>query len=79
MTPKTDNPLAFDRLYTPELIGKTYTLDESDNYLLVAFERKGQGPKDKERFLRQKFLRVDTGEEVEYDYSPTSLRELTEG
>lgn len=79
VTPKTDNPLAFDRLYTPELIGKTYTLDESDNYLLVAFERKGQGPKDKERFLRQKFLRVDTGEEVEYDYSPTSLRELTEG
>ena len=79
VTPKTDTPLAFDRLYTPELIGKTYTLDESDNYLLVAFERKEQGPKDKERFLRQKFLRVDTGEEVEYDYSPTSLRELTEG
>lgn len=79
VTPKTDNPLAFDRLYTPELNGKTYTLDESDNYLLVAFERKGQGPKDKERFLHQKFLRVDTGEEVEYDTEPTSLRKLSRG
>lgn len=78
VTPKSDNPLAFDRLYTPELNGKTYTLDESDNYLLVAFERKGQGPKDKERFMSQHFLRVDTGEEVEYDMVPTSLRELNE-
>lgn len=78
VTPKTDNPLAFDRLYTPELNGKTYTLDEADNYLLVAFERKGQGPKDKERFLSQQFLRIDTGEEVEYEMEPTSLRKLTQ-
>ncbi len=77
LTPKTETPLLFSNLYMPELVGKTYTIDEADDYLLVAFERNEQGQKDKEEFKHQHFLRIDTGEQVDYDLSPTSLRELT--
>lgn len=70
-----------DTLILRELVGKTYTLDEGDNHLLVAFERpenSATGKEDKERFLRQRLRNIDTGEEVSYDLSPTSLRELNE-
>lgn len=77
LTPKTQNPLGFDRLYTPELIGKTYTLDEANDYLIVAFENTPQGDKDEARFRRQRLRNIETGEEVDYDLAPTSLEKLS--
>lgn len=81
LTPKSVTPLSLKQLYMSELVGKTYMLDEGDNHLLVAFERpekSATGKEDKERFLRQCLRNIDTGEEVTYDLSPTSLRELNE-
>ena len=78
LTPKNENTLGFDRLYIPWLNGKTYTLHESDEYLIVAFEKKGQGPKDKAEFERQRFRSVDTGQEIGYTLTPTTLRKLSD-
>lgn len=76
LTPKNENTLGFDRLYIPWLNGKTYTLDESDESLIVAFEKSQRGQKDKEEFKRQHFVSRDTGQQISYDLTPTSLRQL---
>lgn len=78
LTPKNENTLGFDRLYIPWLNGKTYTLDESDEFLIVAFEKSQRGQKDKEEFMRQHFVRRDTGQQISYDLAQTSLRQLNE-
>jgi hypothetical protein len=78
LTPKNENTLGFDRLYIPWLNGKTYTLDESDDYLIVAFEKSQLGQKDKEGFLQQHFFNQNTGQQIYYDLTPTSLRKLSE-
>lgn len=78
LAPKNENTLSFDRLYIPWLNGKTYTLDESDEFLIVAFEKSQRGQKDKEEFMRQHFVRRDTGQQISYDLAQTSLRQLNE-
>ncbi len=77
LTPKNENTLGFDRLYIPWLNGKTYTLHESDEFLIVAFEKTPQGEKDMAEFKRLRFRSVDTGLEIGYDLEPTTLRKLS--
>lgn len=77
LTPKNINTVSFDRLYTEWLNGKTYTIDESDEYLILAFERTDQGQKDKEEFEQQRLRFVDTGEEIVYDIEPITLKQLS--
>ena len=74
--PHNINILLFDQLYTQWLNGKTYTLDESDDYLILAFEKTPQGDDDLAVFRSQRLRNVETGEEVTYDFMPTTLREL---
>ena len=78
LTPKTIPVSAFNYLYTEWLSGKTYTIDESDDHLILAFERSPQGQSDKSTFLSQHLRNLDTGQEVEYDLKQTSLKELSE-
>ena len=77
LTPKNENTLGFYRIYIPWLNGKAYTLDETDEYLIVAFEKTQRGRKDKEEFKHQVFVSHDTGQTIGYDLIPTSLRALS--
>ena len=53
-------------------------LNESDDYLIAAFENSDQGRKDKEKFRATRLRSYETGEEIIYDFIPTSLRELSQ-
>jgi hypothetical protein len=78
LKPINETTLGFDRLYIPWLNGKTYTLHESDEYLIVAFEKTERGIRDKAEFEKQRFRSVDTGAEIGYTLTDTSLRKLSE-
>ena len=78
ITPKNISTVAFNRLYTEWLNGKTYTIDEGDNYLIVAFEKSDKGQKDKYNFEIQRLREVDTGESVTYDIEQVSLQSLNQ-
>lgn len=77
LTPKNDNTLGFVQIYFPWINGRIYTLQESDDYLILAFEKNGQGTKDKAEFEKQHFHRHDTGLELDYDLKTITLRELS--
>ncbi len=79
LTPTDVGTLAFDRLYTQHLNGKTYTIDESDEHLILAFEKSETGKKDREEFEQTRLRNAETGEEVLYDIQPTTLRQLSQG
>lgn len=77
LIPQNESTLGFDRLYAPWLNGKTYTLHESNDFLIAAFEKSPQGKNDMEEFKRQRFRSVDTGQEIGYDMKATTLRDLS--
>ena len=78
LTPKNESTLSYLRIYMPWLYGKAYTLDEAEEYLIVAFEKTARGQKDKEVFKRQVFVNHNTGQTIQYELAPCSLRELSE-
>ena len=78
VTPAQITPLQFLHLYIDKLNGKVYTLDESDDHLIVAFEKSPIGTADKEDFITSRLYSNDTGEEIKYEFIPTSLRELSQ-
>ena len=78
VTPAKITPLQFLHLYIDKLNGKVYTLDESDDHLIVAFEKSPTGTADKEDFITSRLYSNDTGEEIKYEFTPTSLRELSQ-
>lgn len=74
--PHNINILAFDQLFTQWLNGKTYTLDESDDSLILAFEKTKQGDADIAAFRRQILTSRETGETITYDFDPVTLKDL---
>ena len=54
-----------------------YTLDESDDHLIVAFEKSPIGTADKEDFITSRLYSNDTGEEIKYDIQPVKLEDLS--
>lgn len=78
LTPSNGNTILLDFLYRPELAGKTYTLNESDGHLIVAFEKSDIGERDKQKFLAQHYHNAETGEEFTYTLTKTSLKQLSE-
>jgi len=78
VTPAKITPLQFLHLYIDKLNGKVYTLDESDDHLIVAFEKSPTGAADKEDFITSRLYSNDTGEEIKYEFIPTSLQELSQ-
>lgn len=76
LTPIAETTLTLDQFYAPELIGKTYAIDESDDHLIVAFEKTEKGKQDFEHFKAQHLRNLQTGEEITYTLYPTSLAEL---
>lgn len=78
LTPHNILPLGFNQLYTDSLNGKTYAINETDDSLIVAFEKSEHGRQDKEKFKASKLRSQETGEWIEYDLTPTSLKELSQ-
>ena len=70
--------MEFDRIYTKWLNGKTYAIDDLDESLILAFEKNARGCADKEAFEKQRFTKTETGEEIRYDLSPTTLQQLSQ-
>ena len=77
LKPTNDNTLGFYRIYFSWLNGKTYTLGESDDFLIVAFEKSNRGQMDKAEFERLHFNNAATGLEISYNLEPITLRELS--
>lgn len=77
LTPTNGSTLLFDFLYRPELAGKTYTLHESEDSMIIAFERTDRGRKDFDTFKAQHCRNAETGEDFTYDLTQTSLKELS--
>ena len=78
LTPLNVTTVEFDRIYTKWLNGKTYAIDDLDDSLILAFEKNARGRADKEAFEKQRFTKTETGEEIRYDLSPTTLRQLSQ-
>ena len=78
ITPKNITPLQFLHLYIETLNGRVYMLDETDDSLIVAFEKSPKGKEDLDEFTNTRLRSYETGEWIEYDLSPTSLRELSQ-
>lgn len=77
LTPRNILPLGFNQLYTDSLNGRTYAIHETDDSIILAFEKSERGRQDKEKFKASKLRSQETGEWIEYDITPTSLRELS--
>ncbi len=77
LTPSNWNTILLDFLYRPELAGKTYTLNESDGHLIVAFKKSDIGERDKQKFLARHYHNTETGEEFTYTLTKTSLKQLS--
>lgn len=77
LTPRNILPLGFNQLYTDSLNGRTYAIHETDDSIILAFEKSERGRQDKEKFKSSKLRSQETGEWIEYDITPTSLRELS--
>lgn len=78
LTPRNILPLGFNQLYTDSLNGRTYAIHETDDSIILAFEKTERGRQDKEKFKSSKLRSQETGEWIEYDITPTSLRELSQ-
>lgn len=78
LTPRNILPLGFNQLYTDSLNGRTYAIHETDDSIILAFEKNERGRQDKEKFKSSKLRSQETGEWIEYDITPTSLRELSQ-
>lgn len=78
LTPRNILPLGFNQLYTDSLNGRTYAIHETDDSIILAFEKSERGRQDKEKFKASKLRSQETGEWIEYDITPTSLRELSQ-
>lgn len=78
LTPRNILPLGFNQLYTDSLNGRTYAIHETDDSIILAFEKTERGRQDKEKFKSSKLRSQETGEWIEYDLSPTSLKELSQ-
>lgn len=78
LTPRNILPLGFNQLYTDSLNGRTYAIRETDDSIILAFEKNERGRQDKEKFKSSKLRSQETGEWIEYDITPTSLRELSQ-
>lgn len=78
LTPRNILPLGFNQLYTDSLNGRTYAIRETDDSIILAFEKTERGRQDKEKFKSSKLRSQETGEWIEYDITPTSLRELSQ-
>lgn len=78
ITPKNITPLQFLHLYIETLNGRVYMLDETDDSLIVSFEKSPKGKEDLDEFTNTRLRSYETGEWIEYDQSPTSLRELSQ-
>ncbi len=78
LSPTNIGTMAFDRLYTKWLNGKTYTIDESDDYLILAFEKSPAGIADREEFEQARLRNAETGEEVKYIIDPITLKQLSQ-
>ncbi len=77
VTPTNIGTLAFDQLYNKWLNGKTYTIDESDEHLILAFEKSPAGTVDREEFEKAHLRNTETDEPVKYDIEQTTLRQLS--
>lgn len=78
LTPRNILPLGFNQLYTDSLNGRTYAIHETDDSIILAFEKTERGRQDKDKFKSSKLRSQETGEWIEYDITPTSLRELSQ-
>lgn len=78
LTPRNILPLGFNQLYTDSLNGRTYAIHETDDSIILAFEKTERGRQDKGKFKSSKLRSQETGEWIEYDLSPTSLKELSQ-
>lgn len=78
LTPRNILPLGFNQLYTDSLNGRTYAIHETDDSIILAFEKTERGRQDKEKFKSSKLRSQETGEWIEYDITPTSLKELSQ-
>ncbi len=77
LTPIDPLPEIFFHLHFEWLYGKTYRINDSDDTLLLAFEKTTKGQQDKQAFLNSHLRSYDTGKEVEYTIKPTTLAELS--
>ena len=78
VTPTNLSVNTFYFLYISELIGKAYALKETDDHIIIAFEKNEIGKKDKEKFDTQAITNLETGEVVTYTIEPISLHQLSE-
>lgn len=77
LTPdKATGTVKFNFLYSEWTRGKIYTIDETGDYFILAFEKSRKGQEDLEAFKSAKLRSVETGEEVTYTLSSTTLEAL---
>ncbi len=77
LTPETTNLQEFCRLYQKWLVGKIYATDDFASSAVLAFEKTEKGQQDKQALDNARIRSLDTGEEVRYTLTPTTLKQLS--
>lgn len=77
LTPEKVTTLTFCHVYSYLLNGRIYTLDESDGYLIVAFEKTPRGDQDFHKLKNTKLYSQETREPLEFTLEQTTLAQLS--